>query len=123
LTAADAVSVGALTFDRSAYAPGESARVVIELHGDTTSGYRLEINAKDGLGNLLFKNERRGSNTEGKSRQEFLIEIPRDAKGPVILSYQVSGVQTGALFDSGERGIVLNEAKDEKANSGKRLSP
>src|SRR5262249_21215812 len=36
LVASDAVSVGALTFDRSAYAPGELARAVIELQGDTT---------------------------------------------------------------------------------------
>src|SRR6266545_3310111 len=34
LTASDAVSVGALTFDRPAYTRGESARVVIELQGD-----------------------------------------------------------------------------------------
>jgi hypothetical protein len=123
LTAADAVSLGSLTFDRPAYAPGESARAVIELQGDSTSGYRLEVTAKDGGGNLLFKNERSGSNSEGKSRQEFLLEIPREAKGPVILSYQIFGAQTGALFDSGERGIILNEPQDEKANAGKRLAP
>jgi len=56
LTASDMASVGALTFDHPAYAPGESARAVIELQGDAPSGYRLELTVKDGGGNLLFKN-------------------------------------------------------------------
>src|SRR5262249_50162765 len=86
VTAADAVSVGALTFDRSAYAPGESARAIIELQGNTTRSYRLELTVKDGGGNLLIKDHRRGSNSEGKSRQEFLLEIPSEVKGPIIVA-------------------------------------
>jgi hypothetical protein len=123
LTAAESVSVGALTFDRPTYAPGESARAVFEIQGDASNGYRLEVTAKDGEGNLLLKTERRGSNSAGKSRQEFLLEIPREAKGPIILAYQVFGGQTGSLFDSGERGIILQDAQVEKASAGKRLSP
>jgi hypothetical protein len=124
LAASDAVSVGALTFDRPAYAPGESARAVIELLGDAPLGYRLELTVKDGGGNLLVKDERRGSNNQGKSRQEFSIEIPHEAKRPIIVEYQVFGGQTGALFDSGSREIVLNEAQNDKsAGSPKRLSP
>jgi hypothetical protein len=124
LTASDAVSVGALTFDRPAYAPGESARVVIELQGDAPSGYRMNLTVKDGGGNLLVKDERRGSNNQGKSRQEFSIEIPREAHGPIVVEYQVFGGQTGALFDSGSREIVLNETQNDKsAGSPKRISP
>jgi len=123
VTAADAVSVGALTFDRSAYAPGESARAIIELQGNTTRSYRLELTVKDGGGNLLIKDHRRGSNSEGKSRQEFLLEIPREVKGPIIVAYQVFGVQNGALFDSGTREIVLNEAQENKTDGPKRPSP
>jgi len=123
VTAADAVSVGALTFDRSAYAPGESARAIIELQGDTTRSYRLELTVKDGGGNILIKDHRRGSNSEGKSRQEFLLEIPSEVKGPIIVAYQVFGVQNGALFDSGTREIVLNEAQEKKTDGSKRLSP
>src|SRR5215813_8477239 len=115
LTASDAASVGALTFDRPAYAPGESARAVIELQGDTPRGYRLEVTVKDGGGNLLLKDERRGSNTAGKSRQEFTLEIPREVKGPVIVAYQVFGGQTGAPFDSGVREIILNESQEDKS--------
>jgi hypothetical protein len=124
LTASDAVSVGALTFDRPAYTPGESARVVIELQGDSPRGYRMNLTVKDGGGNLLVKDERRGSNNQGKSRQEFSIEIPREAHGPIIVEYQIFGGQTGALFDSGSREIVLNEAQNDKsARSPKRVSP
>jgi len=124
LTASDAVSVGALTFDRPAYTRGESARVVIELQGDAPRGYRMNLTVKDGGGNLLVKDERRGSSNQGKSRQEFSIEIPRSAPGPIIVEYQVFGGQTGALFDSGSREIVLNEAQNDKsAGSPKRHSP
>jgi hypothetical protein len=124
LTASDAVSVGELTFDRPAYTRGESARVVIELQGDAPRGYRMNLTVKDGGGNLLVKDERRGSSKKGKSRQEFSIEIPRSAPGPIIVEYQVFGGQTGALFDSGSREIVLNEAQnDNSAGSPKRTSP
>jgi hypothetical protein len=124
LTASDAVSVGELTFDRPAYTRGESARVVIELQGDAPRGYRMNLTVKDGGGNLLVKDERRGSSKQGKSRQEFSIEIPRSAPGPIIVEYQVFGGQTGALFDSGSREIVLNEAQNDKsAGSPKRISP
>src|SRR5262249_38732225 len=91
LIASDAVSVSELTFDRPAYTPGELARAVIELQGDASRGYRLELTVKDGSGNLILKDERRGSNIEGKSRQEFTLELPREVKGPVIVAYQVFG--------------------------------
>jgi len=124
LTASDAVSVGALTFDRPTYRRGESARIAIELQGDAPRGYRMNLTVKDGGGNLLVKDERRGSTNQGKSRQEFSIDIPRSAPGPIIVEYQVFGGQTGALFDSGSREIVLNEAQnDNSAGSPKRTSP
>ncbi len=123
LTASDAVSVGALTFDRQAYTPGESARAVIELLGDGPRGYRLELTVKDGGGNVLHKDERRGSNTAGKSKQEFSVEIPREAQGPIIIAYQVFGGQTGALFDSGSREIVIKEAQEDKTKVAKQVSP
>jgi hypothetical protein len=123
LTASDAVSVGEFTFDRPAYTRGESARVVIELQGDAPRGYRMNLTVKDGGGNLLVKDERRGSSKKGKSRQEFSIEIPREVRGPIIVEYQVFGGQTGALFDSGSREIVLNEAQENSAGSPKRTSP
>jgi hypothetical protein len=123
LTASDAVSVSSLTFDRSAYAPGESARAVVELQGDTPRGYRLELTIKDAGGNLLFKDARKGSNKAGKSRQEFSIEIPREATVAILVAYQVFGGQTGTLFDSGSREIVLNGAREDKNGGAKHFSP
>ncbi|HEU0174359.1 MAG TPA: hypothetical protein VFV58_08840 [Blastocatellia bacterium] len=122
LATSDSVSVSALTFDRPAYAPGESARAVIELLGDATRGYRLELTVKDG-GNFLLKDERRGSTVAGKSRQEFSLEIPREAHGPIILAYRVFGGQTGAIFDSGSREIAIKETREDKSGGPKRLSP
>lgn len=123
LSSGDAVSLRELTFDRPAYAPGEPARATIELQGDAPRGYRLEVTVKEGGGNLLFKDERRGANVAGKSRQEFLIEVPSEVKGPVIFAYQVFGGQTGLLFDSGTREIPLNDAQAAKPGGEKRISP
>lgn len=123
LTASDSVSVGALTFDHPAYAPGESARAVVELLGDGQRSYRLEFSVKDGGGNFLLKDERRGSNNAGKSRQEFVIEIPREAQGPIFVAYRVFGGQTGAMFDSGSREIALKQAEEDKTGAAKRYSP
>jgi len=123
LAASDSVSVSALTFDRPAYAPGESARAVIELLGDAPRGYRLEFSVKDGGGNFLIKDERRGSNNAGKSRQEFSLEIPREAPGPIVVAYRVFGGQTNALFDSGSREIAIKETQEDKTGGVKRLAP
>jgi hypothetical protein len=123
LAESDSVSVGGLTFDRPAYAPGESARAVVELLGKGTQSYRLEFSVKDGGGNFLLKDERRGSNNEGKSRQEFSIEIPREAQGPIVIGYQVFGGQTGAMFDSGSSAITLKEAQEDKTGGVKRVAP
>jgi len=122
LASSDSVSVSALTFDRPAYEPGESARAVIELLSDATRGYRLELTVKDG-GKFLLKDERRGSTVAGKSRQEFSLEIPREAHGPIVLAYRVFGGQTGAMFDSGSREIAIKEAQEDKTGGSKRLSP
>jgi hypothetical protein len=123
LASSDSVSVSAVTFNQLAYAPGESARAVVELIGDGQRSYRLEFTAKDGGGNFLLKDERRGSHSAGKSRQEFVIDIPREAHGPIIVDYRAFGGQTGAVFDSGSREITLKEAEENKTGVAKRLSP
>jgi hypothetical protein len=127
LAAPDAVTISELTFDRPVYAPGEAARAIIELQselqGDAPHGYRLEVTVQEGGGTNLFKDVRKGINVAGRSRQEFLFELPREVKGPITLAYQVFGGQTGLLFDSGVREIVLNEAPPAKTGEGKRLSP
>jgi hypothetical protein len=123
LATSDSVSVNAVTFDQPAYAPGESARAIVELLGDGQRGYRLEFTVKDGGGNFLLKDERRGSHNAGKSRQEFVIEIPREAHGPILVDYRAFGGQTGSMFDSGSREIALKEAAEDKTTATKRVSP
>lgn len=126
LSAPDLVSISELTFDRPVYAPGEAARVVIELQGElqgeTPRGYRLEVIAKEGETNL-FKDARKGVTLAGKSRQEFLFDLPREVKGPLTFTFRVFGGQTGLLFDSGTRQIILNEAPPAKTGDSKRLVP
>ncbi|MBO0725927.1 MAG: hypothetical protein J2P52_10030 [Blastocatellia bacterium] len=123
LASSDSVSVSSLTFDRQSYAPGESARVVIELLGDGSRGYRLELAVKDGGGNSLLKDERRGSNNDGKSSQEFSIEIPREAQGPIVIDYRVFGAKTGTMSDSGSREIALKDAREDKTGGARRIAP
>jgi hypothetical protein len=112
LIASDAASVSAVTFDNPSYEPGESARVVIEISGEGQRGYRLELTVKDGNGNFIIKDERRGSNDAGKSRQEFTIEIPPDAQGSITIDYRIFGGQTGVMSDSGSRQIIIKESQD-----------
>ena len=123
LAAPDAVTISEMTFDRPAYAPGETARATIELLGETTRGYRLEVTVQGDGGSNLFKDERKGVNIAGKSRQQFLFDLPSEVKGPITLSFRVFGGQTGLLFDSGVRQIILNEAPATKTSDGKRLAP
>ena len=78
--------------------------------------------AREGETNL-FKDARKGITLAGKSRQEFLFDLPREVKGPLTFTFQVFGGQTGLLFDSGTRQIILNEAPPAKTGDGKRLAP
>lgn len=103
----DHVSVGEVKLDRPAYAPGESAHLVLSLQGQAQHGYRLEVTAKDGRGNIVFRDTRRGKNENGSSFQEYALPLPREAVGPVIFEFKVYHAETGMLFDSGEREIPL----------------
>jgi hypothetical protein len=123
MISAESVTVSALTFDRPVYAPGDSARLTIELEGQTSRSYRLEIAAREG-DKLLYNDMRRGTGQSGKARQEFTFDLPREAKGSLTLEYKVFSAQTGALYDSGIRQIALSDTA-QKTDSGdkQRLSP
>src|SRR5262245_13154179 len=43
----DSVSVSDIKLDKTSYAPGESAQLVMTLEGRSPSGYRMEVTAKD----------------------------------------------------------------------------
>lgn len=123
LMMADAMTVSSVTFDRTSYAPGESARLVIELQGQTTRSFRLEVTAKEG-NNPLYEDARKDAALAGQSRQEFTIEIPSNIKEPLTLEYKVFSAQTKALFDSGIRQIPLSDGSQKPgANGSQRISP
>ncbi|MEP7341105.1 MAG: hypothetical protein ABI977_25470 [Acidobacteriota bacterium] len=117
LAAPDAVTVSELTFDRTAYAPGEAARVTIALQGEAPKGYLLEVTVQERAGESLFKDSRKGINTAGKSRHEFLFDLPSEAKGEITFAYKVFGGQTGLLFDSGVRQIPFVDAPPARTRS------
>jgi hypothetical protein len=107
LMADDYISVGEVRLDRPTYAPGDSARVVLMLQGNSQHGYRLEVVAKEGRGTIFFRDTRRGISEGGKSVQEFTVPLPRETAGPLVLEFKVYDAETGMLFDSGEREISL----------------
>ena len=111
----DYVSVSEVKFDRTAYAPGEVARIVLVLQSNSQHSYRLEVAAKEASGNILFRDSRKGAGSGGQSIQEFTLELPREVKGVIILEFKVFGTQTGTLFDSGERQLALTEASSVAA--------
>jgi hypothetical protein len=84
---------------------------VVIIEGHSPDGYRLEIISRDGHGVTLLRDSRRGVYHDGRSIQEFRLEIPPEAKGVVILVFKVFGGKTRVLLDSGERAIALTEAR------------
>jgi hypothetical protein len=109
----DYATLSEVTLDRPSYAPGESGHLVVTVEGRSPHGYRLEVTAKDAAGAALLRDSRRGVYHEGKSIQEFRVEIPAEAKGRVFLEVKVFGNLTGKLFDSGERVIAITPAGSE----------
>jgi hypothetical protein len=121
LTHDDSTSISSFKLDRTSYLPGETVRAVVELHGESSRGYRLQVAAKEGT-DIFFEDERRG--TSNGSRQEFTFELPREAKGAIVFEYKVYGRQTGMLFDSGTRIIELsNESTKGNSGGGSSISP
>lgn len=103
----DYISVSEVKLDRPAYALGETARVTVALQGGAQRSFRLEVTARDGRGNIFFRDSRKGANEGGKSNQEFAVNLPRETPGPLIFEFKLYEAETGTLFDSGEREIAL----------------
>jgi len=118
LMSEDYASVADMKLDREAYGPGDQVRVVLALQGNTQHGYRLEVAAKEERGAIFYRDTRKGTNDGGKSSQEFTINLPSDARGPLMLEFKVFDAETGVLFDSGDREIPL-----AKANGGPVKTP
>jgi hypothetical protein len=107
----DSVHVSEAKFDQETYTPGQSASLVMTLEGRSQYGYLLEVTAKDVNGALLLNDSRRGTYHNGKSIQEFHIEIPAEAQGVVAVEFKALGNLTKKLFDSGSRNIIINNTQ------------
>src|SRR5262249_35058681 len=87
----DSVRIGEVKFDRTSYAPGQSAHIVVTLEGRSPYGYLLEVAARDETGSPLLNDSRRGVYHKGKSMQEFRVEIPAEAKRIVAVEFKAFG--------------------------------
>lgn len=103
----DYISVSEIKLDRPAYVLGETARITVTMQGGAQHSFRLEVTARDGRGNIFFRDSRKGANEGGKSNQEFAINLPRETPGPLVFEFKLYEAETGTLFDSGEREIAL----------------
>jgi hypothetical protein len=111
LFADDHVTVADIRTDRVAYSPGETARITVALEGVSPHGFKLEVIARDYSGKTFYTHTAHGGPSEEVKEKEFALLLPGDIKGPVIFEFKVLDVETGLLFDSGEREIAVKETK------------
>lgn len=108
LLADDYVSVGEIRPDKQAYAPGETAKLTVNLQGNSPHGFRLEVMAKDSRGTILFRDMHKSDAGGNGASIDFNVAIPKDASGPLFFEYKVFDAQSGKLFDSGDTQLALN---------------
>ncbi len=111
LLADDYVSVSEVKPDRQAYAPGDQAKLSVNLQGSSPNGYRLEVLAKDSKGTIFFRDLRKSEAGGDSPALEFTLALPRETSGTVTFSYKVFDAKTGKLFDSGDTEITVTESK------------
>ncbi len=111
LMAEDSVTVTDIRTDKPSYDPGESVQITILLEGKSPHGFRLELQAKDGQGNIFFHNQYLNNADNQTSPQGLTLSLPREIASPVTLEFKIHDSATGLLFDSGEREIPLNNPK------------
>ncbi len=105
----DVITVAEVQTDRPSYELGDSARLTVVLEGRSPKGYRLEVTAKDGRGNVFFRDQRLGGANDQATPQEFNINLPRDLTLPLIFDYKVYDVESSQLFDSGDHEITISK--------------
>lgn len=108
LMADDFVTVNDIRTDRSFYDPGETARITVILEGQSQHGRRLEVSARDGQGQNLFRDQKMIRANDNINSYEFTISIPNGVIAPVIFEFKIFDSETELLFDSGEREIPMN---------------
>jgi len=108
------VTVSDIRTDRSSYEPGESAQITILLQGKSSHGYRLEVSAKDGQTQTIFRDQKVIGAEDKADSLEFTIAIPNNVSAPVFIEFKIFDAETGLLFDSGEREIMTNNTKSPR---------
>jgi hypothetical protein len=111
----DSVRISEVKVDKESYTPGQSAQIVVTLEGRSPYGYLLEVTAKDENGSPLLSDSRKGVYSNGKSIQEFKVEIPAEVKGIVAVEFKAFGKLTKKLFDSGTRDLIINDTQNDKS--------
>jgi hypothetical protein len=108
LLADDYVSVSEVRPDRQSYAPGETAKLTVNLQGNAPHGFRLEVLAKDSRGMIFFRDMHKSESGGNGASLDFNIAIPKDASSQVFFEYKVFDAQTGKLFDSGDAELAVS---------------
>ncbi len=112
-----AVVVNDIRTDRSAYEPGESARITVMFEGKSRHGHRLEVSAKDGQNQAIFRDQKTIGADDKADSLEFTVSIPANAQVPILFEFKIYDAETGLLFDSGEREIPMNTKPSRRPGS------
>lgn len=107
LMAEDYISVSDIRTDRPAYDLGDTVKLSLFLEGQSSHGYRLEVQARDARGAVFFSDQRQGKTGDRTVSQEFSISLPNSGETPIMLEFKIFDGETGLLFDSGEREIPI----------------
>lgn len=104
----DSVTVNDIRTDRAEYSPGESARITMVMEGKTKGGYRLEVSARDGQNQTIYQDQKTIASHDQSNSSDFVFTIPNNISTPLVFEFKVFSLDTGLLFDSGEREIMIN---------------
>jgi hypothetical protein len=114
LMADDLVTVNDIRTDRSSYDHGETVRVTALIEGKSRRGCRLEVSARDGQSQSIFRDQKVIEPDDNTSSLEFTVSLPGSATTPVVFEFKIFDSETGLLLDSGEREIPMNSPKSPR---------
>ena len=111
LMAEDIVTVTEIRTDKASYEAGEQVQLTVLLEGKSPNGFRLEAQAKDGDGNVIFQDQVQSGANNQINTHAFTLTLPRELTAPVVFEFKIYDHGTGLLSDSGEREIPVTDAK------------
>ncbi|MFN0108168.1 MAG: hypothetical protein ACKVZH_04875 [Blastocatellia bacterium] len=103
----DYITISDIRTDRPSYQPGDTARMTIMVEGKTQSGYRIEVSARDGQSQTIFRDQRTVGRDDQVSSLDFSFTISSSISIPVVFEFRIFDAETGLLFDSGEREVPM----------------